>query len=260
MAQQYQLIITMAVEPDFIPFQVSPLPEGPWLVFAPHADDETFGMGGSLLLASDQGVETHLVVLTDGALGGSAEDLVAIRQRELEQAVEYLGIKEWQCWSEPDRELQPSPELQAKAQDAIVKSGAKTVFFPGTYEPHPDHRATSQIVWQALAQIYRDAGSAPVPMAYEIGVQSPINTMLDITPVMDRKREAIDLYNSQNAENCYPELIAALNRSRTFSLPDDVRYAEAFYAYPVADLAASLKDSNDRYYGKYWELKQPGEL
>ena len=38
-------------------------------MFAPHADDETFGMGGSLLKASKHGVETHVIVLTDGALG-----------------------------------------------------------------------------------------------------------------------------------------------------------------------------------------------
>ncbi|MEQ9209121.1 MAG: hypothetical protein RLN96_04645, partial [Pseudomonadales bacterium] len=97
-------------------------------------------------------------------------------------------------------------------------------------------------------------------IAYEIGVQSPINTMIDITPVMAQKREAIALYSSQNAENCYPDLISALNRSRTFSLPDEVRYAEAFYVYPQEDLAASLKASTDRYYARYWELKQPGEV
>ena len=62
-----------------IPFQTSELPLGPWLVFAPHADDETFGMGGSLLKAKKYGIETHLVVLTDGAYGGNQEDLVKIR-------------------------------------------------------------------------------------------------------------------------------------------------------------------------------------
>ena len=250
----------MAVELDFIPFQVSPLPEGPWLVFAPHADDETFGMGGSLLLARDQGIETHLVVLTDGALGGTAADLVAIRRHELEQAVGYLGFASWQCWDQPDRGLQPSEELIGRAAFAIHDCAANTVFFPGVYEPHPDHRATSQLVWQALANMSRDSAAAPAPIAYEIGVQSPVNTLIDITPVMVQKRQAIDLYNSQNAENCYPELIAALNRSRTFSLPDEVRYAEAFFAYSSSDLGTSLRACTDRYYGKYWELKQPSEL
>ena len=47
-----------------IPFQTSELPLGPWLVFAPHADDETFGMGGSLLKAKKYGIETHLVAVS----------------------------------------------------------------------------------------------------------------------------------------------------------------------------------------------------
>ena len=46
----------------FIPFVTSDLPEGPWLVFSPHADDETFGMGGTLIKAASVGIETHLVV------------------------------------------------------------------------------------------------------------------------------------------------------------------------------------------------------
>ena len=43
----------MMLQPEHIlvPFSVSELPPGPWLVFAPHSDDETFGMGGSLLKA-----------------------------------------------------------------------------------------------------------------------------------------------------------------------------------------------------------------
>ena len=66
-----------------IPFHASSLPEGPWLVFAPHADDETFGMGGSLLKAKEQGIETHLVVLTDGSRGGRSADLVAVSYTHL---------------------------------------------------------------------------------------------------------------------------------------------------------------------------------
>ena len=60
----------MLMEHELLPYTASELPEGPWLVFAPHADDETFGMGGSLLLAAEQNIETHVVFVTDGALGG----------------------------------------------------------------------------------------------------------------------------------------------------------------------------------------------
>ena len=88
-------------EHALIPFQTSELPLGPWLVFAPHADDETFGMGGSLLKAKKYGVETHLVVLTDGAYGGNQEDLVKIRKEEVSQAAQLLGIKSFKLYK-PD--------------------------------------------------------------------------------------------------------------------------------------------------------------
>ena len=92
-------------ENSLIPFHASSLPDGPWLVFAPHADDETLGMGGSLLKAKEQGIETHLVVLTDGFRGGHSADLVATRNREVREASGMLGCKSLDCLSEPDRFL-----------------------------------------------------------------------------------------------------------------------------------------------------------
>ena len=65
-------------EETLIPFNPSRLPPDPWLVFAPHADDETFGMGGAILKAKEQDLKTHLVVLTDGSQGGKADGLVEI--------------------------------------------------------------------------------------------------------------------------------------------------------------------------------------
>ena len=67
----------------------------------PHSDDETFGMGGSLLKASCQGIETHVLVLTDGALGGHREDLVSIRQSEVKEAARVLGLKVFACGLSP---------------------------------------------------------------------------------------------------------------------------------------------------------------
>ena len=118
-------------EDVLIPFNTSPLPPGPWLVFAPHADDETFGMGGTLLKAKAQGVETHLVVLTDGSQGGASDDLVNVRLREVEQAADLLGIKSIECWSEPDRFLNVSQRVLQRAYQKLLQLIPKTVFFQG---------------------------------------------------------------------------------------------------------------------------------
>lgn len=238
---------------------------GPWLVFAPHADDETFGMGGALIRAADAGIATYVIVLTDGSLGGSDPDIVAIRQRELQRAAVLLGLKGMDCWLEKDRGLSERPDLISKVAETIVERAPRSVFFPASFEPHPDHRITSRIVWQALQQLAQQnsqaRGSAasgnaepalPTPFAYEIGCQSPVNVALDITPVVARKREVMLLYASQNAENDYPNLVEALNRGRTFSLPEQVKSAEAFYRYQRSEISRDLSSLNYEFVEKYF--------
>jgi len=224
-----------------IPFQASPLLPGPWLVFAPHADDETFGMGGSLLKAKKENVETHLVVLTDGAFGGEREDLVKVREEEVNRAAQLLGIKSLHCWSEPDRGLDHNESLVGKITDTIRSLAPAAVFFPGPFEIHPDHRATAFLVWSALQQL-RENGVSPEAIAYEIGVQNPVNLLIDVTDQYAEKKEAMAIYASQNNENNYEELVLALDKGRTFSLPAQVEFAEGFFRFQSKDMALSLQE------------------
>jgi len=227
-------------ESILIPFHASPLPEGPWLVFAPHADDETFGMGGSLLKAEREGIETHLVVLTDGSRGGNSVDLVETRNREVRQASAMLGFKSVDCWSEPDRFLDPTDDIIEKASGIIQDLLPSTVFFPGPLEIHPDHRATALLVWKAL-QKFRGKEFTPEPISYEIGVQNPANMLIDITTQRQGKEAVMQVYASQNKENNYPELVIALDKGRTFSLPKEVKFAEGFFRYQIQDLDLSIE-------------------
>jgi len=224
-----------------IPFQASQLPLGPWLVFAPHADDETFGMGGSLLKAKKEDVETHLVVLTDGAFGGEREDLVKVREEEVNRAAQLLGIKSLHCWSEPDRGLDHDESLVGKITDTIRSLAPAAVFFPGPFEIHPDHRATAFLVWSALQQL-RENGVSPEAIAYEIGVQNPVNLLIDVTDQYAEKKEAMAIYASQNNENNYEELVLALDKGRTFSLPAQVEFAEGFFRFQSKDMGLSLQE------------------
>lgn len=228
-------------EHSLIPFETSALPAGPWLVFAPHADDETYGMAGSLLKASEEGIQTHLVVMTDGALGGSSEDLVDIRQQEVKAAAKILGIDSVDNWQEPDRGLAFSDALVARISQKVIEVGALSVFFPGPLELHPDHRTTALLVWAALQKLI--AGGASLhAYSYEIGVQNPVNIFIDITKQRPQKEQAMTVYASQNDENNYEELVLSLDKGRTFTLPAAVSHAEGFYLYSKAELAMSLKE------------------
>src|SRR5690606_7925882 len=118
-------------EHEILPYEVSPLPPGPWLVLAPHADDETIGMGGSLARAAAEGIDTRVAIMTDGALGGSQPGLVETRRQEARRACACLGVRRLHFLDEPDRGLRLNPELIEKISQLIIASGAKSVFFPG---------------------------------------------------------------------------------------------------------------------------------
>ena len=228
-------------EDVLIPFNTSPLPSGPWIIFAPHADDETFGMGGTLLKAKQQGIETHLVVLTDGSQGGKTDDLVEVRRKEVQKAADLLGIASLKTWSEPDRFLGTNSEMVTRVTELILEISPRTVFFPGPLEIHPDHRAACALVWKALQKI-KISAQPPTPISYEISVQNPINMLIDITQQIDEKKEIMQTYVSQNQENNYPELVVALDKGRTFSLPKEVKFAEGFFKYEKGDLSQNLAD------------------
>ena len=248
----------MTPEHLLVPYQCSELPPGPWLVFAPHADDETFGMGGALLRAAAQGIETHVVVMTDGALGGTAENLVDIRQTEVQQACDQLGVRSLQCWQQPDRGLATDQTqlelLSERVAGCIAELAAATVFFPGVLELHPDHRSTALIVWKGAQKLLERPwrGQAPQLWSYEISVQSPVNRLIDITQVRERKEQVMAIYASQNSENNYPELILALNKARTFSLPATVSHVEAFYAYSPSQTGSPLRLAAEQALALYW--------
>jgi ABC-type nitrate/sulfonate/bicarbonate transport system substrate-binding protein len=52
----------------------------------------------------------------------------------------------------------------------------------------------------------------------------------------------MQVYESQNKENNYPELVAALDKGRTFSLPKEVKFAEGFFRYQLKDLGLSFDE------------------
>lgn len=249
----------MTPEHLLVPYQCSELPPGPWLVFAPHADDETFGMGGALRSAADQGIQTHVVVMTDGALGGSSEDagtqqLVATRLQEVQSACALLGVSTVQSWDQPDRGLSVSEALLERVAAMVSDVSAATVFFPGVLELHPDHRSTAQIVWQGVQRLLSRPwrGQSPQLWSYEISVQSPVNRLLDITAKLECKKQAMAMYASQNSQNNYPELILSLNKARTFSMPAEISHVEAFYAYSPKQLELPLRTAAEQALALYW--------
>lgn len=242
---------------DLIPDHTSPLPPGSWLVFAPHADDETFGMGGALLLARRQGIAIDLVVLTDGARGGApgGPALAAQREQEALGLAAQLGLRRVAFWRQPDGSLTVTPSLIERVAATVTEQRPAAVFFPSPLELHADHRAAAALVWQGCQR----SAERPHLYAYEISVAGACNCLVDITAVAAEKRQLMDCYASQLDQNNYVAVREALDTLRTYTLPAAVSRAEAFFAYPdaaqttlLAPLAAHLR--------QYWVNSGPAPL
>ena len=216
-------------ENDLIPDYCGDLPQGPWLVLAPHADDETFGMGGAILGAKARGIKVHVIVLTDGAQANSSlntQQLVETRESEAKLACKTLGVSDCAFWRLPDRGLNSDDAVVERLISVITALNPASVFAPSVLEFHPDHRATTDLAWRALKQL---EFTAPQLVLYDITTLGPCNLLINITEFKDQKREVMALYQSQVQEHRYITLVESLNSARTLSLSAEVTAAESFY-------------------------------
>lgn len=210
--------MAITTEHALIPFETSPLPEGPWLVLAPHPDDETFGLGGSLLLAKEKDIPVTVVFVTLGERAGDP----AKRREEALRAAEALGVREVKFLKIPDRKVYEHRYFLMQKCKKLFKEKYKTIFLPSLFEFHPDHRATT-LAALAVVPFWKEV------WLYEIARQGEINRLIDISQKFSAKERVMRLYASQIVQNRYLEIVKALNIARTYTL-EGVTYAEGFFA------------------------------
>jgi LmbE family N-acetylglucosaminyl deacetylase len=128
------------------------------LVFEAHGDDMEFMAGGTIAKFAALGHEVTLVCATDNDKGSfelSADELRAVRDKELNGAAEVLGIKRVIALGYSDGDLAydaPPRELRGTFMRIIreVKPDIAMTWDPFTpYEGHPDHRAVATAASEA---------------------------------------------------------------------------------------------------------------
>jgi N-acetylglucosamine malate deacetylase 1 len=219
----------MLLETDLIPFGVN-MPVGERvIVFAPHPDDETLGMGGSLRILSDLGKKIKVVVLTRGEKAepdATKQDRHAeMRQKEALKAFKILGLTDYEFLGFPDREIFSNMDAVAKAMKTIVDDFNPDVLYsPSIVEIHPDHRAAAEL----SLSLCKDNPHIEC-LFYEITVPVRPSLLVDVTKVFKYKKKAVKCYKSQLRITDYLRLAEALNIYRSFTLGKGVKFAEAFW-------------------------------
>ena len=216
------------MESLFVPYQPSTeLPATRVLVLAPHPDDEVFGCGGAIMRHVELGVAVEVVILTEGTYGmepAQAQALREVRRRESEAAAAVLGYGAPRFLDYADRGLSYGEPLIGTLLDLCRASGADLIYAPSVFEMHPDHRVLGMA---ALETLRRLGGNAKLAF-YEVGIPLKPTHLLDISALMPRKQQAMACFPSQLTRQRYDLDVAALNRYRTYTLPESVTAAEAF--------------------------------
>lgn len=203
------------------------------LILAPHPDDEIFGCGGAIALYAKKVCKIHVHVLTDGAgYEVNRDDIKNIRQQESITALKLIsqdkasisfGVHE-------DRKLLASTGLFKEIQLLIEEHQPEVIFCPSPWEIHPDHRACARAI--ATLHVEKLVNVKHI-MFYEIGNLLRCNTLLDITQVWHEKYEAMQSFLSQIKNQNYSRHIKGLNSYRTYNLPKEVLFSEAYFKVDV---------------------------
>lgn len=217
-------------EEDFTPFKTVDLTKNTVLVLAPHADDESFACGGSLVRHTVNGDSVKVVILTDGSKADFTgkyrkQDYIAIRENEARKACNILGVTDIEFWKNPDRDLESNVKNINRLSELIEQYNPTLLYVPSPLEFHPDHRAAADITWRAIQKSQPKCSIA----FSEINTAIRINSLVDISKTVDKKREACDSYQSQLDNIPYTDFSIGLNRYRALTVSSECSYAEGFF-------------------------------
>ena len=220
------------------------------LLIAPHADDESIGAGGLLSL---YGSQCDVWLLTDGSscgglIGSEKENIVRIRAREFEDAMQLAGASNYRMFGIPDGKL--SFHLHALEKERL--DYYSKIFLPSPDEEHPDHLSA----YEAGCSMIRSATVCnAVVYCYEITrPMKGYNCYLDISDVVQKKESLILCHKSQVENIDYTSAALSLNRHRGVLLhKNGVQYAEVF---KKMDLSALQSLEDDGLYGTIRELEK----
>jgi LmbE family N-acetylglucosaminyl deacetylase len=190
------------------------------VVFA-HPDDAEFLCGGTIALWVRDGMEVDYVSATDGSAGWNGSDLgrdeiAAIRERELRDAADILGVRSVTFLGFRDGSLEPGFDLRRsitrqvrRARPDVIVTFDPSVLWAGRrYINHPDHRAVGEAV---LAVCACDAPTRPqfpelldegfepfkVPRLWLATENHGADTTVDIGGTLDLKVKALKAHRSQ---------------------------------------------------------------
>ena len=232
------------------------------LVISAHAADFVWRAGGAIALHQQMGYEVTVACLSYGERGESAklwkqdgmtlERVKAARKEEAENAAAALGVRDIRFLDLGDYPLKLDRDAQDRMVDIIREVQPEWMMSHSRWDPYnTDHMNTTQFTLECrmIAQAWGHKPGEKVLGAPQLYLFEPHQTeqmgwkpdvFLDITPVWEKKRAAIECMQGQeHLWDFYTNV--AENRGNHFRRNSGgmaggkpARYAEGFQAiYPT---------------------------
>ena len=255
------------------------------LVALAHPDDETFGTGGLMARASDEGHRVVVVCATRGEVGEIAdpalatrETLGAVREGELRAAAKALGVHDVRFLDFRDSGMAGTPEnadpralVNARPDDVVgalvrhirdVRPDVAVTFEPGGIDGHPDHVTISERMSAAVDAAadrarWPDAGPAfRVSRFYYVAM--PRSVLSEFKTEAKNAGVQWGLADAMQLEQAVPDdkIDAALDVTPWI---ERKKAAVAAHATQLGTVAKMPEGFTERMFGREWFVLAKGE-
>lgn len=177
------------------------------LAIAVHPDDVELGCAGTLMIHAQQGMKVGVVDLTRGELG--TRGTPALREKEAQDAAKIMGLEVRENLGLADGFFRNDTMEQMAIITAIRKYQPDIVLANAMDDRHPDHgRAGKLIADSCFLAGLRKIETSVEGVAQQAWRPKQVfhflqdryhepDFVVDITPVMEKKLEAIKAFSSQ---------------------------------------------------------------
>ena len=188
------------------------------LIISAHADDETFGMGGTLLrLSEDSDTELHWLIVTKIWQPKWSASVIQKRENAINIICEKIDFKSVIRWDYEDNKLDTYPinDVQESMIQLISTLKPNTIFTPSFWDFNHDHRLICDIVEMSAKSYYspyiEEIIAYEIPSATEHSFKSmrnfPSNLYYNITDHIAQKLDLLKLYETELKKFPHPRSI-----------------------------------------------------
>ena len=211
------------------------------LVFSPHPDDESIGVGGYIAQSIANGANVEIVLVTNGNFHGNEQE----RYAEFKKATQILGVPESNLvfLGFPDGKLDKMDPtvLSVALQSQIEQFNPDIIIYPDAQDMNPDHWTIGKAVQKILAADPQQITSyeylvhfkliwpRPRELAPNLGLSPPerlinADTTWEKVPLSQNieniKSEAIHTYRSQlENEWLHGLLLSSIRKNELLAIP-----------------------------------------